>query len=235
MIKPRVALFTFLEGHQREKVYQARRPMALRETARLVQSLGNNVEIVQMPHAEIRGKSDIAANVQAAATANVDAVLMHIPIFVPPAMVAHAARQVTQPIALVCNEAPDTFSQLALLACAGALDQIGIRYRRIPGNLDDTNLAELLAYLCAAAVATRLKGMTFGAIGGCSLGISTGTADPALWECIFLSSRPRHSRSRVCVARVTATGWARQQAKPKRAHAIRTTRDYSPDHSSSRG
>ena len=183
MIRPRIALFTFLEGRQREQVYLARRPMALRETARLVQTLGTEVELVPMPREEIRGKSDIAANVLAAEGAGVDAVVMSIPIFIAPAMVAHAARQVTKPIALVCNEAPDTFSQLALLACAGALDQIGIRYRRIPGDLSDgENRDDLVAYLRAAAAATRLRGMTFGAIGGRSLGISTGTADLAMWE-----------------------------------------------------
>ena len=186
MIKPRVALFTFLEGHQREGVYQARRPMAQRETERLVAQLGADVEIVRMPREEIRSKSDIAVNVHAAVSARVDAVLINTPIFMSPAMVAHAARQITQPIALVCNESPDTFAQLALLACAGALDQMGIRYRRIPGDLSDAeNRAELIAYLRATAAATRLKGMTFGALGWRSLGISTGTADLVMWERVF--------------------------------------------------
>lgn len=186
MIKPRVALFNFSEGRQREDVYQKRRPIATRETKRLTTLLENDVELLQMPHREIRSKSEARANLGALASTGADAVLLHVPIFVAPTLVAHAAALINKPLALVANESPDSLSQLALLACGGAMDQIGIRYKRIPGDLSDQqNLRELVAFLRAAAVASRLKGMTFGAIGGRSLGISTGTADLVLWERMF--------------------------------------------------
>lgn len=186
MIKPRIALFNFVEGRQREGVYQARRPTALREIARVQQILAPDVQFVPLPVAEIRGKSDITANIRAAESAGADAFVMNVPIFNTPALVAHAARQLTRPFALVGNAASDSLSPLALLASGGAVDQLGIRHRRIPGDLaDEQNRLELLAYLRAAAAMVRLRGMTFGCIGGRALGISTGTADLVLWERIF--------------------------------------------------
>jgi L-fucose isomerase len=186
MIKPRVALFNFSEGRQREDVYQKRRPIAIRETKRLTTLLENDVELLQMPHQEIRSKSELRANVAALGSTNADAVLLHVPIFVAPNLVGHAAALINKPLALVANESSDSLSQLALLSCGGAMDQIGISYKRLPGDLSDhQNLKELVAFLRAAAAASRLRGMTFGAIGGRSLGISTGSADLVLWERTF--------------------------------------------------
>lgn len=186
MIRPRVALFNFLEGRRREDVYRQRRPIAKREIDRLTRLLDADVELCQMPHNEIRSKSDLLANIDALGGTRVDAVLLHVPIFTAPSLVAHAAALIKEPLALTGNESPDSLSELALLASAGAMDQIGIPYKRIPGDLsDEENLSELIAFLRAAAAVSRLRGMTFGAIGGRSLGISTGTADPALWERMF--------------------------------------------------
>jgi len=112
--------------------------------------------------------------------------ILYIPIFVSPALVAHAANLIQTPVVLACNEAEDSLSQLAFLAVAGAMDQIGIKYLRIPGDaVEETNGAVLLRFLRASAVKQRLRGQTFGCIGGRALGISTGSADLALWERVF--------------------------------------------------
>jgi len=186
MLRPRVALFNYLEGHQREDVYRKRWPIAKREIDRLTRLLTPDVELLQMPKAEVRSKADLLANIAALGGMTADAVLLHVPIFTAPAMVAHTASLLDRPMALVGNESLDSLSLLALLASAGAIDQIGIPYKRIPGDLaDEDNKVELVAYLRAATAASRIKGMTFGALGGRSLGISTGTADPALWERTF--------------------------------------------------
>ena len=186
MIKPRAGLLAFNESLVREDVYKKRKPIADREVQRFLQSLEKDVEIVMPESAEIRSKRQAAASVREIQAANVDVVILYPPIFVAPALVAHTANLVSLPMALVCNEAPDSLSQLAFLAVAGAMDQIGIPCIRIPGDAaEEPNRSELVTFLRAAAARSRLKGQTYGCIGGRSLGISTGTADVALWERIF--------------------------------------------------
>jgi len=101
--------------------------------------------------------------------------------FVAPAVVAHTANLLSLPAVLACNEAPDFLSQLAFLAVGGAMDQIGMPCSRIPDDAaEEPNRARLVQFLRAAAVRQRLRGETYGCIGGRSLGISSGTADLAL-------------------------------------------------------
>ncbi|MFH1616504.1 MAG: hypothetical protein ABIG61_15625 [Planctomycetota bacterium] len=136
--------------------------------------------------AEIRGKRDIKQACRELDAAGVTSVVLYIPIFVSPVLVSHAARLLTKPFIVVGNCTKGAFSQTALLAAAGAIDQIGIKYKRLSGDItDDSVVDQLLNYIKALNSAAELKGMTFGCLGGRSLGISTGTADPAQWERIF--------------------------------------------------
>ena len=115
-----------------------------------------------------------------------DAVVFLTPIFTSPSLVAHAANLAIKPSILMGNEAGDTFSQLSFLASAGAVEQSGARYKRIPGDIADPKVkSELLHYLKAVTVASTLRGLTYGSLGGRSLGISTGTSDLAQWERSF--------------------------------------------------
>ena len=186
MVRPRVGLLVFSESLSREDVYQKRKPIADREVKRFVESLGDEVEVVWPAAREIRGKRQAVAAVREIEASNIDAAVLYIPIFVAPAVVAHAANLLSVPAVLACNEAEDSLSQLAFLAAGGAVDQIGLDCRRIPGDAAvEPNRARLLAFARAAAAKRRLRGETFGCFGGRSLGISTGTADAALWQRVF--------------------------------------------------
>lgn len=186
MIEPRVGLLAFAESRARNDVYQKRKPIWKREVERIVGLLDPSVCIIRPGDGEIRGKRDAVAAVQELRAAQIDAVILYPATFVAPALVAHAACLCDVPTALILNEAPDSLSQLAFLAVGGALDQIGTRCVRIPGDIgEDRNREALLAFLRAAAARRRLRGSTYGLIGGRSLGISTGTADVAEWERVF--------------------------------------------------
>ena len=186
MIRPKTGLLAFNESLVREDVYKKRKPISDREVKRFISSLEKDADIVQPGEKEIRSKKQAIEAVRELQAANVDSVILYPPIFVAPALVAHAASLISLPMVLVCNEAEDSLSQLAFLAVAGAMDQIGLKYLRIPGDaVEEENRRGLVNFLRAAAAVQRLRGQTYGCIGGRSLGISTGTADVALWEKIF--------------------------------------------------
>lgn len=186
MIRPRVGMLAFSESLAREDVYRKRKPIADREVQRFAAALSQDVDLVWPSLRELRGKRQALEASQELMARGVDAVVLYVPIFVAPAVVAHTANLLSVPVALACNEAADSLSQLAFLAVAGALDQIGRPYVRVPGDAAvEPWRSTLLCSLRAAAARQRLRGLTYGAIGGRALGISTGTADLALWERTF--------------------------------------------------
>jgi L-fucose isomerase len=69
-----------------------------------------------------------------------------------------------------------------MLANAGSLDQVGIKFYKTFGDIKDkATYEQVKSRLLAIAALSRLKGLTFGLFGGRSLGIDTAVADPALW------------------------------------------------------
>ncbi|MCJ7563102.1 MAG: hypothetical protein MUP52_00755 [Candidatus Aminicenantes bacterium] len=182
----KVALMIFSEGRAREDVYKQRKPMQDREVNKFIATLNEDIGFYIPACNEIRSRSDIKTAVMEIDKSDVTTVIFYTPIFISPALVAHAANLTIKPSILMGNKAGDTFSQLSFLAAGGAVDQTGARCRRIPGDISDSRTKdELLRYLKAVDVCARLKGSTFGCFGGRSLGISTGTADPAQWERLF--------------------------------------------------
>ena len=184
-MKKKIQLILFSETRMREDVYQARKGIQKRELDKFLQMMEPEFEVHYVENCEIRSKRqgiDIAKKVNAGE----GPVILYIPIFINPSIVAHTAKAIHKPMALVGNQAKDSLSQLGFLAAAGAMEQIGVNYKRIPcDGATWEAVRELSAWANAANAAESLHGQTFGCIGGRSLGISTGTADLALWEKIF--------------------------------------------------
>jgi L-fucose isomerase len=182
----KIALLVFAEGKMREDVYQARKPAVERETERLAASLEKEVDLFRPEPREIRDKRGLMAAVREAKMNGVEAFLLYVPAFVQASVVAMAVRVAVLPCAVLGNYARDTFSQVGYLASAGAIEQAGLPYRRIAGDIGDPEVKnDLLCYFRAACASESLLGKTYGMFGGRSLGISTGTADPAQWLQLF--------------------------------------------------
>ena len=182
MSKLKASMIVFSESRAREDVYQNRKPVQERETEKLIQNLASSFDIKRWDGVEVRGKEDGRAAARDVNHDDSDVVLLYIPIFINPAIVAHTAAQISKPIAVIGNKAPDSQSQLGYLAASGAMEQVGIRAHRIPYDGADPRAKEDLKIWAGAATAKQaLRGQTFGCIGGRSLGISTGTVDPAMW------------------------------------------------------
>ena len=75
---------------------------------------------------------------------------------------------------------------VGMLAAAGSLDQIGVSYERLWGDIADPAVLEAMtSYLKAAAAVSRLKGLTFGNFGGRPLGMYTAAANLTDWQKLF--------------------------------------------------
>ena len=90
------------------------------------------------------------------------------------------------PYLLFSNLHPSECGMVGMLAAAGSLDQIGVKYSRLWGDVDDPAVKEnMIAFLKAAAAVTRLKGLTFGNFGGRPLGMYTAVANLEQWQRLF--------------------------------------------------
>jgi L-fucose/D-arabinose isomerase len=97
-----------------------------------------------------------------------------------------AAQETSSPLILMSNLDPARPGLVAMLAAAGGLDQVGRIYGRVWGNIGDEEIRQRLEVKIAAARAvSRLRGMTFGRIGGRPMGMYTATAATDTWLARF--------------------------------------------------
>ncbi len=186
MIKPRTGLLVFSESLVREDVYRKRKDMAAAETERFISIISEFTDVIKSEIAEIRSKKQGIQALHEVESSTVDAIILYVPIFIAPALVAHIGNLASKPLILAQNENEASLSQLAFLAVAGIMEQIGMNYLRLGGDVANDEVRNRLKYyLTAAALRNKLKGRTFGAIGGRSLGINTGVADSILWQRLF--------------------------------------------------
>lgn len=90
------------------------------------------------------------------------------------------------PYLLFSNLHPSECGMVGMLAAAGSLDQIGVSYERLWGDIADPAVLEAMtSYLKAAAAVSRLKGLTFGNFGGRPLGMYTAAANLTDWQKLF--------------------------------------------------
>lgn len=116
------------------------------------------------------------------ASGHPDITIFNIPVWAFPHFSVLAASQTPGPILLFSNISPQYPGMVGMLAAAGALDQIGRRYGRAWGDIADPDvIARVLAWVGAGAAYSRLRGQTFGRIGGRPMGMYTAVADPAQW------------------------------------------------------
>lgn len=87
------------------------------------------------------------------------------------------------PYLLFSNLHPSECGMVGMLAAAGSLDQIGVSYARLWGDIKTPSVKQkMISFLQAAAAVTRLKGLTFGNFGGRPLGMYTAVANLEQWQ-----------------------------------------------------
>jgi len=71
-------------------------------------------------------------------------------------------------------------------AAKGALNEIGATFEAVYGSLEeDNNVKKVVSYAKAASVVSKLRGMTYGLIGGRAMGMYTAVVDPSYWLKVF--------------------------------------------------
>ena len=93
-----------------------------------------------------------------------------------------AAQFCPKPLVLYADLNPGFPAMVGMLANAGSLDQVGIPFYKIFGELGNKEIyGRLKAAILGISAFNRLKGLTYVHVGGRSLCIDTAVADPALW------------------------------------------------------
>jgi L-fucose isomerase len=113
---------------------------------------------------------------------DVDCVIFNYCVWAWPGFARMAAQFCPKPIILYANYYFERPALVGMLANAGSLDQIGIPFFKLFGDIDKPELMkQLKSYIMGVSAFNRLKGLTYVHVGGRSLSIDTAVADPALW------------------------------------------------------
>ncbi|MGH2387022.1 MAG: L-fucose/L-arabinose isomerase family protein, partial [Chloroflexota bacterium] len=103
-----------------------------------------------------------------------------------PHLPALASRFAPGPLLLFSDVNPQSPGLVGMLASAGGLNQAGTKSSRAYGAIEDEGTyRRVRTFVRAAGAVSRLRGQTFGLIGGRPMGMYTTTADPAQWLKVF--------------------------------------------------
>lgn len=157
--------------------FQEKLAEALRATREVEVIPGENV--IQMP-------KQAQAEVERLEKLGVDGLLFHFAGWSFPHLATVAASHAQAPILLVASFNPKYPSLIGMIASGASLDQVGIRHGRVWGDVSSPAVVErILRFGRAARAFRRLRGQTCGLLGGRSMGMYVGTADPAQWQSLF--------------------------------------------------
>lgn len=180
----RIGILTFSDGRPfvAEEVDAMNRSFQDRLRRRLEQD-GYDVET---------GEEVICTNEQAVreakrlAAAGCACTIFNFAVWAFPHLSALASRFAPGPFLLFSNVNPQHPGLVGMLASAGSLNQAGTSYARAYGEIEDeATYARVRTFVRAASAVSRLRGQTFGLLGGRPMGMYTATADPASWLKIF--------------------------------------------------
>ena len=113
----------------------------------------------------------------------IDGAIFSYGVFSFPNFSVIAAQNILKPVMLAANLNPDWPGMVAMLASGGALHHLGIEHFRVAGDVSQKNVMDrLLTFSRCAKVAGRLNGLTYGLIGGRSLGMYSAVVSMQQWQ-----------------------------------------------------
>ena len=132
---------------------------------------------------EIVWSSELAAReARRLASLGCDATIFNYAVWAFPHFTAIASQFVPRPILTFSNVNPRYPGLVAMLAGAGALNQLGVPFERAWGEIENPAVAGAVGRFCRAAeVVNRLRGETYGLIGGRPMGMYTAVSNPDQW------------------------------------------------------
>ncbi|MDD5675774.1 MAG: hypothetical protein PHC61_16510, partial [Chitinivibrionales bacterium] len=185
MRKIRVGILTFSD--EREYIHK--------DLYALNQKYQDALEKVLAATGEIEvfaGKEIIGTNTAAKAEAlrlkenNVDLTIFNYAIWCYPRFTAIATNFAPGPYLLFSNLHPSECGMVGMLAAAGTLDQLGLKYRRLWGDIHDAEVAgKVISFVKSAGAIAQVRGQTFGNFGGRPLGMYTAVSNQDQWQKLF--------------------------------------------------
>ncbi|PIO98111.1 L-fucose/L-arabinose isomerase family protein [Pleomorphomonas carboxyditropha] len=113
----------------------------------------------------------------------VDGVIFSYGVFSFPNFSAIAAQFLKMPCLLMANLNPDWPGMVSMLASGGALNQLGIQHFRAAGDIHDPEVRDkVVSFARSAHVVGKLRGSTYGLVGGRSLGMYSATVSMQDWQ-----------------------------------------------------
>ncbi|MFZ0214524.1 MAG: fucose isomerase, partial [Candidatus Dormiibacterota bacterium] len=114
--------------------------------------------------------------------ANPDLVIFSLPVWAFPHFSMLAADAISAPLLLFSSLQPQYPGMVGMLAAAGSLDQIGRRYGRAWGTIEEPEVwRRVEQHVHAGHAVTSLRGSVFGRFGGRPMGMYTAVANPDEW------------------------------------------------------
>jgi len=183
--KVKVGILTFSDGRkyvhdtlvELNQSYQDRLARALEATGQVEVVAGQ--QIIWTPEgARVEGRR--------LQESGVDMTILNYAIWAFPHLSAIATTFAPSPYLLFCNLHPSEPGMVAMLSSAGTMDQLGLTYTRVWGDIrEPATLAKVMKYVRAAGAIAHLRGETYGLFGGRPLGMYTAVANLDQWRSIF--------------------------------------------------
>ena len=139
-------------------------------------------------HRVVSATGDIHSNTTAVgvarelAAARPDLTIVNVPVWAFPHFSMLAVRETPGAVVLFSTIDPQYPGMVGMLAAGGGLDQIGRQHERAWGDIEDQPVLRRIDALArAGAAASRLRGSTFGRIGGRPMGMYTAVSATDVW------------------------------------------------------
>lgn len=179
-----IAVMTVSDG--RESVHRQVEAFGLDVQRRLAGALREHGHDVEEAPEPIWSNEGAVATARRLADRRADLTVVNIPVWAFPHFTVLAARETTGPLLLFSSLDPQYPGMVGMLAAGGALDQLGMVHARAWGDSADPAVLERVEQLARAGAAVRrLRGSTFGRIGGRPMGMYTAVASADQWMAEF--------------------------------------------------
>jgi len=185
MRKIRVGIVTFSDG--RDYIHKSLEDLNWRYQRKLAEALNATTEVEAVEASEIVWDNE-SANRQGRhlAAAACDLTILNYAIWCYPHLSALTTRFAPGPFLLFGNLHPSEPGMVGMLAAAGALDQLDVKFQRVWGSVDDAAvLGRIMSFVRSAGALSKLRGQTFGLFGGRPLGMLSAVANQDEWMKIF--------------------------------------------------
>lgn len=180
-MRPKVGLMSFIspqEGWPEDQLQEAR---AMLKEARLALE-AQGVDVLD-PGEITRTHQTAYSQARELRARGAESLILYCGFWLFSSAVVAAADAAQVPVIVWTNPRKDTAGYVGAAIARGSLDILGHNVELVVGEFDDQHvLRKLMAFVRAASTVYRLRGMTYGMIGGRSLGMYTGMIDEVEWR-----------------------------------------------------